>query len=212
VRDDSQLLGVRPAGSRLVAKYLLPAERVVWAQRRHWVALGVPLAVVSGGLLVALVLDVALPPSAALLRDLVWLAWSAAVWYLAWHVVAWWVDRFVVTDKRVLLVHGLLRRDVDMMPLVKVTDMRYERSVPGRLLGYGVFVMESAGKGQALSRVSHIREPDWLYREICTLLFTSDQTPRVPVAIAGIKAAGASGSAGWAGYGPSDPDPEGPTA
>jgi uncharacterized membrane protein YdbT with pleckstrin-like domain len=207
---DAQVLGARPAGSLLVAKYLLPAERVVWAQRRHWVALGMPLAVVSGGLIVALVLDVALPPSAALPRDLVWLAWSAAVWYLGWRVLTWWVDRFVVTDKRVLLVHGLLRRDVDMMPLTKVTDMRYERSVLGRLLGYGVFVMESAGKGQALSRVGHIKEPDWLYREICTLLFTSDQPARVPVTSPTSRAAGASTSAGWAGYGPSDPDPEGP--
>jgi uncharacterized membrane protein YdbT with pleckstrin-like domain len=209
---DTRVLGARPAGSRLVAKYLLPAERVVWAQRRHWVALAVPLAVVGAGLLVVLLLDVALPLSAAMPRDLVWLAWSAAVWYLAWNVLTWWVDRFVVTDKRVLLVHGLLRRDVDMMPLVKVTDMRYERSVPGRLLGYGVFVMESAGKGQALSRVSHIREPDWLYREICTLLFTSDQASRVPAASATTKAPPGSGSTGWPGYGPADPDPEGPTA
>jgi hypothetical protein len=196
----------------LVTKYLLPAERVVRAQRRHWVSLSTPLAFVGGGLLIALALDVALPLSAGLPRDLVWLAWSAAVWYLGWHLLVWWYDRFVVTDKRVLLIHGLLRRDVDMMPLTKVTDMRYERSVPGRLLGYGVFVMESAGKDQALSRVAHVREPDWLYREICTLLFTPEHSARGPVPGSVINAPAALGRTGWVGYGPSDPDPDGPAS
>jgi hypothetical protein len=207
---DTQVLGLRPAGCRLVAKYLLPAERVVRAQRRHWMSLSVPLCLAGIGLLIALALDVALPPSAALPRDLVWLGWSAAVWYLGWHVLVWWCDRFVVTDKRVLLVHGLLRRDVDMMPLTKVNDMRYERSVPGRLLGYGVFVMESAGKDQALSRVAHVREPDWLYREICTLLFTPDQPSRGPDPGAVIKISPGGGRSAWPGYGPADPDPDGP--
>jgi hypothetical protein len=148
--------------------------------------------------------------SARLPRDLVWLAWSAALWYLGWHLLVWWYDRFVVTDKRVLLVHGLLRRDVDMMPLMKVTDMRYERSVAGRLLGYGVFVMESAGKDQALSRVAHVREPDWLYREICTLLFAPDRSSCGPTALTVTNASLPTERIGWVGYGPSDPDPDGP--
>jgi len=199
-------MGGRPAGTRLVGKYLLPAERVVVAMRRHWVALTIPLLIAGLGLLATLALDVALPASAGLIRDLVWLAWSATVWYLGWRVVHWWSDRFVVTDKRVMLVHGLLRRDVDMMPLSKVTDMRYERSIGGRLLGYGVFVMESAGRDQALSRVGHIWEPDWLYREICALLFTPDQQVRAADPKGGAAPRPAGGS--WPGYGPSDPDPE----
>jgi hypothetical protein len=199
------VLDERPRAALLIAKYLLPGERLVRVQRRHWVSLSKPLAVAGGGLLLALVLDVALPRSATLPRQIVWTLVLAGFGYLGFQGVRWWADRFVVTDKRVLLVHGLLVREVDMIPLTKVTDMRYERTIPGRLLGYGVFVMDSAGKGGALSRVDHIREPDWLYREICTLLFTPDQSPRGPIPAPARAAAGT----GWPGFGPSDPDPEG---
>lgn len=195
----------RPAGARLVAKYLLPAERVITALRLHWVALWVPLAVCGGGLVLAFVLDIALPASAAVARDLLWLVWAASVWYLAWQYVNWWSDRFVVTDKRVMWVHGLFNRNADMMPLSKVTDMRYERSVPGRLFGYGSFIMESAGQDQALSRIDHITEPDWLYREICAQLFTPD----IPGNPGGPTGSGSNGprSREWPGYGPADAAP-----
>jgi hypothetical protein len=58
-----------------------------------------------------------------------------------------------------------------MMPLMKVTDMSYERSVPGRILGYGRFVMESAGQDQALREVNWVPEPDEHYRAICAEIF-----------------------------------------
>jgi hypothetical protein len=195
-----------PAGSKLIAKYLLPGERVVAALRRHWLALIVPLSAAGGGLLLAVLLDIALPRRAAGARDVVWLLWSAAVWYLGWEIVNWWSDRFVVTDKRLMLVHGLFRRDVDMMPLGKVTDMRYERTVLGRLLGFGSFVMESAGQDQALSRVKFVTGPDELYQRICALVFTPDQAASSAVEDGGGSVA--AGVSGWPGYGPTDPDPD----
>jgi hypothetical protein len=196
-------------GTYLVGKYLLPAERVVIVQRRHYAAMWEPLAVFFGGLVVAIFLDIALPSSSAAARDLIWLLWSGTCFYLGWSILAWWFDRFVVTNKRLMLVHGIVLRQVDMMPMGKVTDMRYERSLPGRVLGFGAFIMESAGKDQALSRVSFISQPDWLYREICTMLFTPDL-----VAVAPADADDGSGTEPtssrfvWAGYGPDDPDPD----
>lgn len=205
------LTGRRPPRTHLVGKYLLPAERVVIVHQRHWAALSVPLAVFFGGLLLAITLDIALPASAAGARDLIWLAWTGAVVFLAIALVNWWADRFVVTNKRVMLVHGIILRKVDMMPLGKVTDMSYQRSVPGRILGYGVFIMESAGQDQALSRVSFIRQPDWLYREICALLFTPDQVVSSPAdADDGAGGGPLAGRRGWAGFGPDDPDPDAP--
>jgi len=203
---DPVLGATLPAGSQLIAKYLLPGETVVAALRRHWLALIVPLSAAGGGLFLAVLLDIALPRRAAGARDAVWLVWSAAVWYLGWEIVNWWSDRFVVTDKRLMLVHGLFRRDVDMMPLGKVTDMRYERTILGRLLGFGSFVMESAGQDQALSRVKFVTGPDELYQRICALVFTPDQPVRP--SDDGTGDAGPARSAHWPGYGPSDPDPD----
>ncbi len=96
---------------------------------------------------------------------------------LAWFGFAWWfwaTEEFVITDKRVLLVSGVITRRVAIMPLTKVTDLTYERSVLGRLLGYGAFVMESAGQHQAMSRIEYLPRPDRLYHEVSTLLFGPD--------------------------------------
>jgi hypothetical protein len=60
---------------------------------------------------------------------------------------------------------------VAIMPLSKVTDMTYERTLFGRILGYGVFVMESAGQDQALSRIGYLPSPDVLYHDVSALLF-----------------------------------------
>jgi hypothetical protein len=47
-----------------------------------------------------------------------------------------------------------------MMPPVKVADMSFsQRSFQGRLLGYGTFILESAGQDQALRVVDHLPYP-----------------------------------------------------
>src|ERR1700712_438239 len=88
-----------------------------------------------------------------------------------WAVFEWYIEMFAVTDKRVLLVSGLLYKRVAVMPLTKVTDMTYERSPLGRILGYGTFIMESAGQDQALSRIDFVRSPERLYFQLSKELF-----------------------------------------
>ena len=70
-----------------------------------------------------------------------------------------------------LLATGVVTRKVAMMPLVKVTDMSFQRSSLGRLLGYGEFILESAGQDQALRVVDHLPYPEQLYLEVCGLIF-----------------------------------------
>jgi hypothetical protein len=60
---------------------------------------------------------------------------------------------------------------------MKVTDMSYNRSVLGRLVGYGEFVLESAGQEQALRTVSYLPRPDALYEEICMEIFGTSAPP-----------------------------------
>ena len=54
-----------------------------------------------------------------------------------------------------------------LSPLTKVTDMSFRRSSLGRVLGYGEFVLESAGQDQALRVVDHLPCPEQLYLEVC---------------------------------------------
>src|SRR5580698_5435023 len=66
---------------------------------------------------------------------------------------------------------GIITRKVNMMPLSKVTDMSFQRSTLGRLLGYGQFTLESAGQDQALRIVDYLPYPEQLYLEVCGLIF-----------------------------------------
>jgi hypothetical protein len=90
---------------------------------------------------------------------------------LLWKLLEWRHDWFAATDKRLLLRYGLVTHKVAMMPLMKVTDMSYERSIPGQFLGYGRFIMESAGQDQALRVVNWVPQPDETYRAICAEIF-----------------------------------------
>ena len=86
-------------------------------------------------------------------------------------VFEWSVTYFVVTSQRFVLATGILTRKVNMMPLAKVTDMTFQRSAMGRILGYGEFILESAGQDQALTNVDYLPYPEQLYLEVCGLIF-----------------------------------------
>ena len=78
----------------------------------------------------------------------------------------WHFERFILTNKRVMVVHGIITRHVAMMPLERVTDMKYEQTPLGRILNYGTFVLESAGQDQALREVPHLPNPNELYLRV----------------------------------------------
>lgn len=112
-------------------------------------------------------------PGVVGVRVLLGLAILLLVGRTTWHAARWTADRFVVTSSRVLLVTGLMNRRVSMLPLRKLTDMSYRRSSLGWMLGYGEFVMESAGESQALHRVRFLPHPDTLYLQLSELLFAT---------------------------------------
>lgn len=152
-------------------RYLLDGERLVTAVHQHWGKVAEPVGSAIAGLAVALWVDIKITPSLGVVSTVVWWAWFALVLRMAYLVAEWRHDWFVATDKRLLLFYGFITRKVSMMPLAKVTDMSYERSIPGRILGYGRFVMESAGQDQALREVNWVPQPDHHYRAICAEIF-----------------------------------------
>jgi uncharacterized membrane protein YdbT with pleckstrin-like domain len=156
-----------------VNRYLLPHEHQVITVRMHPAMLLGPISLVLIGLVVAGLLSGSVAHGNGAALDLIWLAWGLLLLRLIWKVANWSVDYFVVTSQRMLLVTGLVLRRVAMMPLTKVTDMTFKRSATGRLLGYGEFVVESAGQDQALSNVPFVPYPEQLYLEVCGLIFPS---------------------------------------
>jgi membrane protein YdbS with pleckstrin-like domain len=154
-----------------VDRYLLPREVQVATVRRHPAVLIPSAAMALGGLLVAGALSATILHHQKTLLIVVWLIWLFLVGRLLWKAFNWAVDYFVVTSERLLLTSGLLTRNIAMMPLTKVTDMTFQRSFAGRMLGYGEFIVESAGQDQALSHVDHVPYPEQLYLLICGMIF-----------------------------------------
>jgi membrane protein YdbS with pleckstrin-like domain len=156
-----------PAG---VYRVLLPRERPSLTVRFHPAVLIRPLAEALGGLALAgLLSSVARFNGTALL--VIWLLWGILLLRLLFAIYEWLEDYFVVTPSRLMTVTGVIRKSVKMMPLTKVTDMRFERSPMGRLLGYGTFIVESAGQDQALRTIDRLPYPEQLYLEVCGLIF-----------------------------------------
>jgi len=173
-------------GPVAVNKYLLPREVQVATVRRHPAVLIGPSILALGGLLLAGVLSATVVRGNEVLTAIVWIAWGVLLVWLIWQAINWAVDYFVVTTERILLTSGVLTRSVAMMPLTKVTDMSFRRSFGGRMLGYGEFVVESAGQDQALRNIDHIPYPEQLYLLICGMIFPSsadaaDDDSRQPV-------------------------------
>lgn len=161
-------------GPAAVNRYLLPNEQQVITVRRHPAVLIGPSVLTLLGLLVAAVLSATALHGNDQGIAIVWLAWLVLFVWLVWRAINWAVDFFVVTSSRILLTSGVFTRNVAMIPLTKVTDMSFKRTVPGKLFGYGEFVVESAGQDQALRHIDHIPYPEQLYLEVCGMLFGSN--------------------------------------
>lgn len=170
-RTSSAPLG-RDAG-----RYLLPGEKAVVNQRRHWAALvrpgvrGLPV-LVLGVWVLALDADNRVTVVVGLVVAL------GALGYLGLAVAEWWIRHFLVTKRRVLLTSGVIVRKVAVMPLRRITDLTYQETLVGQVLGYGGFRFESAGQDQALSQITYLPDAKQIYDDISELLFPSDGGPR----------------------------------
>jgi len=156
------------------AKRLVRQERIVLAVRRHPAQVLEPVLSAVAALVGVLWVQAQLSRDLALVPDLLWLLWLLVLLRALWRLYEWSQDWFVVTNRRLMLNYGVVTRRVAMMPMKKVTDMSFNKTPMGQLLGYGEFVLESAGQDQALRVVSWLPNPDTLYQLICTELFGAD--------------------------------------
>ncbi|CAN5612561.1 hypothetical protein BH24ACT26_BH24ACT26_05220 [soil metagenome] len=154
------------------SRYLGEGEFTVLEVRHHPAALLRPLLETAGVVAVALLLGSLLSPDRG--DDVIdsvlgWIA-AAFVLRLSWKVLEWRLYRVVVTDQRMFEVSGILTRKVASMPLAKLTDLTYTRSLLGRVLHYGDLVVETAGQQQALTHIAFLPHPDDFYKRLTSLV------------------------------------------
>jgi membrane protein YdbS with pleckstrin-like domain len=153
-------------------RYLTPSERIVFRTRLHWIRIVGPWALFFGSLVATGWIDARIPPDNPHFRDALVIIVLLILLRALWRTLEWYREWFVGTDRRLMLALGVLTRRVQMIPLGKVTDMSYVRSPLGQILGYGNFVLESAGQDQAFRVVEYVPKPGIYYRRISEELFT----------------------------------------
>ncbi|MCY7340527.1 MAG: PH domain-containing protein [Pseudonocardia sp.] len=155
---------------REIQEYLLPTERRVIRVRQHWAIMWKHVTQTALVLLVLVLIERYLPDN-PLIDNLTFYVALVAVLRFTVITILWWIERIVITDKRVMLAQGLVVHKVAMMPLAKVTDITFRRSLGGRLLGYGTLIVESAGQDQGLDRIDYMPHPEEVYEALSELIF-----------------------------------------
>lgn len=156
-----------------VSDYLLPQERQVMTVRYHpailvWPALAVAAAS-AAGTTITVFTGIGGPALIA-----VWAVAASAGAVLAGCAWAWLGTYLAVTRQRVILVPRVMRHKMVSIPARQISDIHLNRTIPGRLLGYGALVLALAPEGQAAHVINYIPYPDQIYLEFDGILFGED--------------------------------------
>jgi uncharacterized membrane protein YdbT with pleckstrin-like domain len=129
-------------------------EQIVRNLRPHWRRVVLPIVVLLVVIGLASYGWFALPSGSARqpLRDVILAAALVIiVWWTVRPLLRWLTTRYVVTNRRVLMRNGVFSRTGRDVPLTRVNDVSFSRTVVERLIGSGTLTIESAGdRGQVL--------------------------------------------------------------
>lgn len=147
-------------------------EEVVRNLRPHWRRIALPVALLPVVVGLASFGWFSLPSDAA--RK--WLRWAIVIvalaillWWTVRPVLLWLSTRYVVTNRRVLMRHGVLSRSGRDIPLTRINDVSFSRTLVERFFGSGTLVIESAGdRGQV--RLTDVPRVESVQRDIYRLV------------------------------------------
>ena len=147
-------------------------ERVVIHTRTHAKVLILPavalvLLSLATGFGAALLPETAQPVSQLVvaLVGLVLVTWWAVLPFLRW-----WTTTYTVTDRRLIMRSGILTRVGKDMPLVRINDVSYQRSLLDRMLGCGTLYIQTAAEGGTIT-LDDVPNVERLHVEMTELLF-----------------------------------------
>jgi hypothetical protein len=142
----------------------------------HQASMYEPLGTTLGALLLLIVLLPRVPVGQTQIGWFLFLAFFALLVRLGWKWIEWTHSLYFFTSYRIIYIHGIVTRKIAMLPISKVTDMRYDKTPGGQLLHYGLFIIESAGQEQALRELNFVPDPDQTYKQIQDWLFGKGTT------------------------------------
>ena len=107
--------------------------------------------------------------------------WDAFGVYCLWallQILRYSRRYIVITNKRLIVLEGLLNRQIKSLPLGKLSDMIYQRTAMGQALGYGTFDLQAPGASVNLGRLTYVRNPDNTYLQVSHLLWAASGPPK----------------------------------
>lgn len=143
---------------------LADGERIELRTRRHWVALLVDAryALVSWLVtVVVLALEIVAAPQGAwgsLLSTILLISFVLGLVLFLYNAWQYYAQDFLVTNRRVMRVQGVLSKQALDSSLEKINDAELRQSVLGRLLGYGDLQIITASES-AVDRFHLIEDP-----------------------------------------------------
>jgi uncharacterized membrane protein YdbT with pleckstrin-like domain len=143
-------------------KQLGANEEIRYTERHHWIF---PLAVMIKWIIFAVVIivlivvfDTWLTPDARFVKWF-YLVLLIPVARIAWGFLSWRMNVYVLTNRRVVEVTGVLNKRVSDSSLEKLTDVVLKQSMFGRMLGYGDIDVLTAAAGAGINYLKQIRHP-----------------------------------------------------
>lgn len=133
-------------------KHLGQGEQVVFHLRKHWKALIWPaiafiVLCFATGLAMALALPT-IPPGG---RTIVgWIIVAGALILVVWLCLVpflrWWNTTYTITNRRLITRTGVLNKRGHDLPLIRINNVEYDRSLMDRVLGCGSLTLTTAAE------------------------------------------------------------------
>ena len=167
-------------GVGLPSKYLGTDEVEVLHLRTHGKALVAPVLVL---LVTAVLAGVAFAAAPAEWRPWVdWALWAvAALVTVGWVVLPylrWLTTTYTLTNRRIITRRGIIHKTGHDLPLGRINNVAYERSLLDRMLGCGTLQLTTAAEAPVC--LHDIPDVERVHVVMTELLFGHDQRERRP--------------------------------
>ena len=136
-----------------IREILRPDEKLLATGNIHWIIYWPAIALMALAVIVLSVLGLA----SIVGRIIFVLLALAAIFFAIKEWLQQWITEIAVTDRRVIVKTGLIRRHTAEMNMDKVESVTVYQSVLGRLLGYGS--VHVRGTGEGLGHLDYISSP-----------------------------------------------------
>jgi uncharacterized membrane protein YdbT with pleckstrin-like domain len=136
-----------------IREILRPDEKLLATGSMHWIIYWPAIALMALAVISLIVLG-----STSIASRIIFLLFALAAIFFA--IKEWfqqWITEIAVTDRRVIVKTGLIRRHTGEMNMDKVESVTVYQSILGRLLNYGS--VHVRGTGEGLGHLDYIKSP-----------------------------------------------------